>query len=107
MNATKQKQKPAGQKWPSVSEDALKQAIAEAKSAGSRGAASRQPVLAQGAADALKKLTNVRAALTAYYTALERREHGGVAAGIAIDAIESTLGMSWDKYRESRLTQSP
>lgn len=102
MNATKQSPKPAGQKWPSVSDSALRQAISDARAAGSRGAASRQATLAQGASDALDKLDKVRHALTEYYNSLDRREHGGVAAGAALNAIESALNMSWDQHKAAK-----
>lgn len=40
-------------------------------------------------------LDAVRAAVTAYHLALDQREHGGVAAGQALGAIEQALGTPW------------
>lgn len=76
--------------------------LSDARAAGSRGAASRQATLAQGASDALDKLDKVRHALTEYYNSLDRREHGGVAAGAALNAIESALNMSWDQHKAAK-----
>lgn len=87
---------------PGESRECHRQAISDARAAGSRGAASRQATLAQGAADALDKLDKVRHALTEYYNSLDRREHGGVAAGAALNAIESALNMSWDQHKAAK-----
>ena len=40
-------------------------------------------------------LEKIRAAITGYYKALDRREHGGVAQLKAFNAIQKVLGMSW------------
>lgn len=39
----------------------------------------------------------VRAAIGDYYHALDKREHGGVAAGQALDKIQAALGMRWEQ----------
>lgn len=40
-------------------------------------------------------LLAVRRAVSDYYSALDRREHGGVAQDKAFRAIEAALGMHW------------
>jgi len=42
-----------------------------------------------------EKLAEIRAAILRYYTALDRREHGGAAAQDALHSIEATMGMRW------------
>lgn len=42
-----------------------------------------------------RQLAAVRAAIGDYYHALDTRQHGGLAAGQALDKIQAALGMSW------------
>ena len=37
-------------------------------------------------------MQQIDAALTQYYAALNRREHGGVAAGLFVDEVQKILG---------------
>lgn len=39
----------------------------------------------------------VRQAIERYYFDLDKRKHGGVAMGKALDAIENIMGMSWEQ----------
>jgi len=50
-------------------------------------------------------LAAVRAAITAYHLALDRREHGAAAAGQVIGAIETALGMPWVQGKASAAEQ--
>ena len=43
----------------------------------------------------------VKQAVRDYHFALDTRQHGGVAAGKALDAIQSALGMHWKQGAES------
>lgn len=71
--------------------DELALAVAPLYGAELRGFCStlRKALESQGQLDA------VRRAVTAHHLALDCREHGGIAAGRAIDAIEQALGMPW------------
>lgn len=51
--------------------------------------------------DAERKLSLVQHAMSAYFSALSQRQHGGVAAGRALDAIQTALGISWNGKQES------
>jgi len=54
------------------------------------------------------KLNAVAKAIENYYLALDRREHGGIAASKAFQRIEETLGMSWKRGElTKRLEQNP
>ena len=44
---------------------------------------------------AANALGEVRQAMTAYHLALDRRQHGGVAAGAFVDAVSDILDMPW------------
>jgi len=50
-------------------------------------------------------LDAIRAAVTAYHLALDRREQGGGAAGQALDAIEQALGMPWVQGKAAAVEQ--
>lgn len=66
-----------------------------------------------GAADAMTdahaELAAVIHAIRDYHLALDQREHGGVAAHKAIEAIQTALNMPWTQGAEAarRATQQP
>lgn len=43
----------------------------------------------------VQQLAAVRQALAAYHLALDQRQHGGVAAGRALDEIQTAMGRHW------------
>ena len=47
------------------------------------------------ATEMYNKFEEIRMAIQAYHTALDNREHGGVAQDKCIKSIESTLDMHW------------
>ncbi|GGO89211.1 hypothetical protein GCM10011348_46430 [Marinobacterium nitratireducens] len=68
------------------------------------GAASRakdEAPEAQDASDAVHRLRaevdRVRQAVTGYYLALDKRQHGGAAQNQAFSEIERALGMNWEQ----------
>lgn len=50
---------------------------------------------AEAAIATARTLVKIRDAITRYHLALDERQHGGVAASAALDAIQETLGMQW------------
>lgn len=50
---------------------------------------------AEAAIAGARTLAKVRDAITGYHLALDERQHGGVAANAALDAIQDALGMQW------------
>lgn len=77
----------------------LRELINVQRVCGSRGAGSRAGELAEAAANLLAETKKVRAAISEYYTALDKREHGGIAGIRAFDKIQEALGMSWEQKR--------
>lgn len=53
------------------------------------------------------QLDEVRAAIGDYYHALDTRQHGGVAAGQALDKIQMALGMNWVQGASLKDTPAP
>lgn len=51
----------------------------------------------ENGAEIAGKLYEIEIALRAYHLALDRHEHGGVAASKALDKIQSVLNMHWER----------
>ena len=49
-----------------------------------------------------QKLDAIIEAIQDYYFKLDTRQHGGVAAGHALEQIEKTVGMSWVQGEEKK-----
>ncbi len=47
-------------------------------------------------------ISHVCAALAEYYDALTARQHGGVAAGTALNKIERAMGMTWEDHKAAQ-----
>lgn len=77
----------------------LRELINAQRTCGSRGAGSRSGAMAEAAAKLLAEMSKVRAAISEYYTALDKREHGGIASIRAFDKIQNALGMHWEQKR--------
>jgi hypothetical protein len=54
------------------------------------------PTAKKVAVEAIQQLEAVKSAVRAYHAALNRREHGGVAQGQCVKAIEAALGLRWE-----------
>jgi len=48
------------------------------------------------------RLGAVQTAIRDYHYALDTRQHGGIAAHKAVEAIMQALGMPWDQHAELR-----
>ncbi|MCK5021474.1 MAG: hypothetical protein KAS32_30965 [Candidatus Peribacteraceae bacterium] len=45
------------------------------------------------------EITAIRSAVEDYYSSLNNREHGGVAAGKCLKEVQEILGMTWEDKR--------
>lgn len=65
-----------------------------------------RPIPKDQADDMLTALSTVRKAVSEYHLALDSRQHGGVAAGRAVDIIQAALGMPWVAGEALKASQS-
>lgn len=82
-------QLPATRETLRVAREAIDQ---ECGAAYRRGQGAGMPQAQQGGGDCL---TEIRDAISGYYLALDKREHGGIAQDRAFKKIEQALGMNW------------
>jgi excisionase family DNA binding protein len=50
-------------------------------------------------------LDRIRVAIRGFHLALDKHKHGGIAASIALDEIQSALGMHWVQGKELALQE--